>query len=209
MDDEFVEREVVLPNGPLRLLQPAESAELPDADGIEWAPIAPYWSVLWRSGVALAAELDEADLAGLRIAEVGCGLGVPSLAAARRGAEVLATDADPEAIEMLERNAGLNDLAVVTAVVDWAEPSGLLAEAPFDLVIAADVLYERGSAELLADLLPRLAPDAWVADPGRPTAAAMIGRLELARPPETAKRGVAAIHRLAFAGGRPGPLRRG
>ncbi len=209
MEDELVEREVDLPNGPLRVLQPAESAELPDADGIEWAPIAPYWSVLWRSGVALAAELDGADLDGLRIAELGCGLGVPSLTAARRGADVLATDADPEAIELLERNAGLNDLAVATAVVDWSEPVELFAAAPFDLVVAADVLYERGSAELLADLLPRLAPEAWVADPGRPASAAMIGKLELARPPETAKRGVAAIHRLAFAGGRPGPLRRG
>jgi predicted nicotinamide N-methyase len=41
-----------------RLLQPKESAELPDAGAVERAPIAPYWSVLWRSGMALARELD-------------------------------------------------------------------------------------------------------------------------------------------------------
>jgi predicted nicotinamide N-methyase len=36
------------------LLQLGEAAELPDDGPVEWAPVAPYWSVLWRSGVALA-----------------------------------------------------------------------------------------------------------------------------------------------------------
>ena len=53
---ELVSQSIELPSGELRLLQPRESAELPDAGGVEWAPIAPYWSVLWRSGVALARE---------------------------------------------------------------------------------------------------------------------------------------------------------
>jgi hypothetical protein len=58
-----------LPSGELRLLQPREAAALPDAGPVEWAPVAPYWSVLWRSGVALACELDGVALRGLRVVE--------------------------------------------------------------------------------------------------------------------------------------------
>ena len=88
--EELVTKSVDLPSGELRLLQPEESAELPDSGPVEWAPIAPYWSVLWRSGVALASELDGKPLCGLHVVELGCGLAVPSIAAARAGATALA-----------------------------------------------------------------------------------------------------------------------
>ena len=99
--EELVSQSIELPSGELRLLQPQESAELPDAGAVEWAPIAPYWSVLWRSGVALARELDGVPLRGLRVVELGCGLAVPSLAAARAGAAVLATDACADALTLV------------------------------------------------------------------------------------------------------------
>jgi len=138
-----------LPSGELRLLQPREAAALPDAGPVEWAPVAPYWSVLWRSGVALACELDGVALRGLRVVELGCGLAVPSIAAARAGAAVLATDAYAEALTLVARNARANDVRVETATVDWAEPDELVKRTPFDLVLAADVLYERASVALL------------------------------------------------------------
>jgi len=165
---------VALPGGELSILQPEECAELPDDGPIEWAPIAPYWAVLWRSGVALARELATEKLDGLRVVELGCGLGVPSLAAARGGASVLATDRCPEPLRLLGRNARENGLRLDTALVDWSEPAELLARAPFDLVLAADVLYERAAAAQLLKLLPQLAPEAWLADPGRPAASAFL-----------------------------------
>ena len=110
----------------------------------------PYWSVLWRSGVALARELDAVALRGLRVVELGCGLAVPSIAAARAGAAVLATDAWPEALALVARNAQANDVRIETATVDWAEPEKLVRRGPFDLVLAADVLYERASVVLAA-----------------------------------------------------------
>src|SRR3954451_23430675 len=143
--EELVSQAVELPGGALGLWQPKESAELPDSGAVEWAPIAPYWSVLWRSGVALARELDGVPLRGLRVVELGCGLAVPSIAAARGGAAVLATDACPDALPLAERNANANDVRIETATVDWAEPGDLVERAPFDLVLAADVLYERAS----------------------------------------------------------------
>ena len=62
----------------------------------------PYWAELWPSGLALARALP-ARLDGLRVVELGCGLGVPSLVAAARGARVTAIDWAAEAIELLRR----------------------------------------------------------------------------------------------------------
>jgi predicted nicotinamide N-methyase len=194
--EELVSQSVELPSGELRLLQPQESAELPDAGAVEWAPVQPYWSVLWRSGVALARELEGMALRGLRVVELGCGLAVPSIAAARGGATVLATDACADALELVARNAHLNDVGIETATVDWAEPDELVRRAPFDLVLAADVLYERVSIPLLLSLLPRLAPEAWLADPGRPAGVAFLEQAGSRWSIETRDRDVVLVHRL-------------
>jgi predicted nicotinamide N-methyase len=200
MPEELVSQSIELPSGDVRLLQPQEAAELPDAWEVEWAPIAPYWSFLWRSGLALARELDGVPLRGLRVVELGCGLGLPSIAAARAGADVLATDGDPEALALLGRNAELNGVEVETARVDWHEPEGLVGRGPFDLVLAADVLYERESIPLLLALLPRLAPEAWIADPGRKPADEFLEGTGGRWTAETHSRDIIRIHRLRRAG---------
>ncbi|HYI99077.1 MAG TPA: methyltransferase domain-containing protein [Thermoleophilaceae bacterium] len=197
MFEDLVSQSVELPSGELHVLQPAESAELPDDGPVEWAPIAPYRSVLWRSGVALARELDGTALRGLRVIELGCGLALPSLTAARAGAAVLATDECPEALRLVTRNAEANGVRVETATVDWTEPDEIVRRAPFDVVLAADVLYEDAAIAPLLALLPRLAPQAWLADPGRPAAEAFFeqaGRCGWTM--ETRLRGVVRIHRL-------------
>ncbi len=197
MAEGLVSRSVELPGGELRILQPEEAAELPDDGAVEWAPIAPYWAVLWRSGVALARELEGEELGGRRVVELGCGLAVPSIAAARAGASVLATDVCPEALALAKRNARANGVRIETATVDWAAP-GELGSAPFDLVVAADVLYERSAVAPLLSLLPRLAPEAWLADPGRPAAGAFLEQASRRWPVDTRVRGVVRIHRLRF-----------
>lgn len=169
---------------------------MPDAGPVEWAPIAPYWSVLWRSGVALAGELEGVALRGLRVVELGCGLAVPSIAAARAGATVVATDVCGDALALAARNAQANDARIETAMVDWAEPGQLLGRAPFDLALAADVFYERDSVAQLQSLLPRLTPEAWIADPGRPGADAFLEAAARRWSIDTRVRGVVRIHRL-------------
>lgn len=198
MTEELVSQSIELPSGELRVLQPQESAALPDAGPVEWAPVAPYWSVLWRSGVALARELHGAALRGLRVVELGCGLAVPSIAAAAAGAAVLATDACAEALTLAARNARANGVRIDTAAVDWREPGELVRRAPFDLVLAADLLYERGSVAPLLSLLPRLAPKALLADPGRPAAGAFLEQAGRRWPVQTRVRGVVRVHRLGF-----------
>jgi predicted nicotinamide N-methyase len=201
--EDLITHEVELPGGTLRVLQPAESAELPDDGPVEWAPLVPYWSVLWRSGVALAREVAGEDLGGRRVVELGCGMALPSIAAARAGAEVLATDVDPDGVELVVRNAELNGVAVETAVVDWTSARAtdeLLVRGPFDIVLAADVLYERPTVARMLSLLPRLAPVVWLADPSRPTAAVFLEQArERGWEIDTVTRGVIDVHRLLIA----------
>jgi predicted nicotinamide N-methyase len=177
--EDLVTKTIELPRGELTLQQPREAVEVPDVGPVEWAPMAPYWTVFWRSGVALARELEAVELRGLRVVEVGCGLGVPSIAAARAGAEVLATDVHTEALGLVERNAQANGVKLETAIADWSTSDELIRRGPFDLALASDVLYERQSVGPLLGLLPSLAPEAWLADPGRPAAPAF--REEAAR----------------------------
>ena len=164
----------------LRLLRPRDGDALldellaeddPDEDRL------PFWAELWPSGTALARVVGHSPLAGRRVLELGCGLGLVSVAAAAAGARVLAVDRSPEAIAFTAANAARNRARLSTAVCGWAEPAPLLARGPWELVLAADVLYERRNADLLLDLLPRLlAPgrQAWVADPGRPHTAGFL-----------------------------------
>lgn len=196
MAEDFVTHAIELPSGELRLLQPGEAAEIPDDHQVEWAPLAPYWSVLWRSGKALARELEGEELRGRRVVELGCGLAIPSIAAARAGADVLATDGDIDALGLISRNAAENGVELETAMVDWGDPDELVERGPFDLVLGSDILYERPSVALLLELLPRLAPVAWIADPGRPAADAFLEEARRRWAIETRTRGVVQLHRI-------------
>lgn len=98
----------------------------------------PFWAFCWGSGQALARFLlDHPEhVRGQRVVDLGCGSGVAGLAAARAGArEVIAVDLDPVAREAVRCNAARNDLRIETS-------SG--PPASWDLMLAADVLYETG-----------------------------------------------------------------
>jgi predicted nicotinamide N-methyase len=116
------------------------------------------------------------DLERQRVLELGCGLGLPALAAALRGADVLATDWAEDAIELLRRNAERNGVFLRVARVRWSEPEALLRLAPWDLVLGADLLYEARNAEQLGELLPRLGGEVVLAEPGRPYAKEFLDR---------------------------------
>jgi len=122
----------------------------------------PYWAELWPAALDLARALP-VDLAGLRVVELGCGLGVPSLVAAARGADVTAVDWAADAIALLRANAARNRVRVEAVHADWRGFDG-----SFDLALAADVLYEARNVEPLVGLLSRLAPEALVGLAGRP-----------------------------------------
>jgi predicted nicotinamide N-methyase len=173
----LVEEELDLAPGlSLEILRPPSAEELIDEAAFDEEEFLPYWAELWPSGLALARHVASLEVSGLRVLELGCGLGLPSLAAAARGAEVLATDWAQDAIELLRRNADRNRVFVRVAQVRWSEPDPLLRAAPWDLVLGADLLYEARNAEQLAELLPRLGGEMLLAEPGRPYAKEFLGR---------------------------------
>lgn len=143
----------------------------------------PYWADLWPSGRVLADALAERPLEGRSVLELGCGLGLPAIAAHLAGARVLATDWYEVALEYARRNAERLSPGspLDTMLVDWtAPPPDLTARAPFDLVVGADILYEPRHGALLAGLLPRLVDpggEVLIADPRRPDAADLLDRL--------------------------------
>jgi predicted nicotinamide N-methyase len=173
---DLVESVVELPGRTLSILRPRDAEALLDEDAFEHEEFLPYWAELWASGETLAQEVAQRDVAGLRIVELGCGLALPSLAAASGGAHVLATDWSPDAIALARENARGNGLELETAIVRWSEPNALVERAPWDLVLAADVLYERRNVDELLALLPQLGSAVLLADPGRPHAKAFFER---------------------------------
>jgi predicted nicotinamide N-methyase len=146
----------------LTLVRPSEPEALLDEEAFADDEFMPYWAELWPAGLALAEALPD-DLAGVRVVELGCGLGVPSLVAAARGAAVTAVDWAADAIALLRENAARNGLELEAVRTDWRGFDGV-----FDLALAADVLYEARNVEPLVRLLPLIAPEALVALAGRP-----------------------------------------
>jgi predicted nicotinamide N-methyase len=171
---ERVADTVQLRSRTLSIVRPPDAAELIDEDEFARDEFLPYWAELWPSGIALARFAERFVRPGQRVVELGCGLGVASIAAALAGARVLATDWAADALAFTAENAALNGAAVDTALVRWSEPEPLLELAPWDWVLAADVLYEHRNVAPLLDLLPRLGRQALLADPGRPAARAFL-----------------------------------
>ena len=107
-------------------------------------------TVLWPAGFLLAQwAAGGACAAGLRVLELGAGVGAPSIACALSGARVLATDVAPTSLALIEANAGLNGVAAAalrTARFDWhsdADLERVAAGGPYDLVMGAALQFER------------------------------------------------------------------
>ena len=153
---------------------PGDWEALRQDEGAAGRPV-PFWARPWPSGTALAdAVAAEPPPAGARVVELGCGLAVPSIVSARAGADVLATDGATDAVAYAAHSLALNQVTGEVAHAAWAEHGDELVErGPFDLVLAADVLYTPANAKALLGLLPRLlAPwgELRLADPGRANA---------------------------------------
>src|SRR4051794_25240203 len=180
MDEDLVEQVVALSGRDVVIVRPRDGETLIDDQAFEDDEYIPYWADLWPSAELLARTLIGRALRGARVLELGCGLGLPSVAAALAGGRVMSTDWAPEALEAVRRNAERNGISLETAVCDWRAPPERLCEASWDLVIAADVVYERRNAEPVCALLERLDTETWLADPGRAPCEQLLADLELA-----------------------------
>lgn len=105
-----------------------------------------YWAFCWGSGLGLARWLLQNPdvVAGKRVADVGCGCGIGAIAAKMAGAnEVIACDSDGDALLSARMNAGLNNVSLA-----FADDVACLDNG-FDLILMADVLYDKSNYPLL------------------------------------------------------------
>jgi len=196
VDPAYSEEVIDVAGRRLTLLRPPSAEALIDEEAFDEDEFLPYWAELWPSGLALARAVAALDLRGARVLELGAGLGLPSLAAALGGADVLATDWAEDAVELLRANAERNGIELRATVVRWDAPEPLLRDAPWTLVLGADLLYERRNADQLLELLPRLGGDALLADPARPFARGFLERAAAHWDVATETEGTMALHRM-------------
>ena len=138
------------------LLHPDSADALIDEGEFDLDERLPYWAVIWPSAIALARYISERGLSDKKVVELGCGVGLPSVVALDRGAKVTATDHYAVALDFARQNAKTNTgRGLNTAHLDWHSPhTGDIGR--FDLVIAADVLYEQRNVPALTSLIPDL-----------------------------------------------------
>jgi predicted nicotinamide N-methyase len=152
----------------------------------------PIFGLLWPSGQQLAMRMAvHALIANERIIEIGCGLGLASLVAHRRGADVTASDCHPLAAEFLRENERLNALSPMpyrhgfwsnaemsgSDPIEQAQPR---VRGRFDLIIGSDILYERDDSGALPWFIAQHAnPGAqiWIVDPDRANRAAFTRQM--------------------------------
>ncbi len=120
-----------------------------------------YWAFCWASGQVLAKYiLDHPEIVkGKKVLDFGTGSGIVAIAAIKAGAKhVIACDIDQDALLSCQANARLNNVEF--------ELSGDLfsiKDTDIDLLIAADVLYDRENLSFL-DTFFDFAPNILLAD---------------------------------------------
>lgn len=116
-------------------------------DGISDA-LWPISGVIWPSSIILAVHMDHLNLTDKKVLDIGCGVAIPSLLAAVKGAIVTATDFNTVAKELLEDNCKANGLEPIRfEQASWNTPISL---GSFDLIVGADLLYEEEHFKILA-----------------------------------------------------------
>ena len=181
---DSVEERIALPVGEVALARPRDAEALLTEEGFEKEEFLPYWAELWTSAVALADDVARRSLRGASVVELGCGLGLPSIAAALAGGRVLATDWSPDAVRVTAANAAMNEVRLETERVAWGAPDAIVERAPWPYVIASDVLYEPRNVDALLGLLPLLVDRksrVLLADPGRSPAKEFLERAAAGR----------------------------
>lgn len=147
---------------------------------------------VWQAGEVLARLLVSPEyaalVAGRRVLDLGCGTGIVGLAAAALGAEeVCLTDAGP--LALAEHNLRANVLEVAGTRVSATELSfgdprqiaALRRDGPFDLIVAADTLFEHGHSLAYADSAQRLLADTIIALSSRSTTVLIASPNEVRR----------------------------
>jgi predicted nicotinamide N-methyase len=159
----LVHEQVLVEERSFIIARPRESDRLLDHPSVRSAFVAdeymPYWADLWPAARMLAkAILRERWTPGQRALEVGCGLGLPGIAALAMGLHVTFSDYDATALRFAADNARANGFEHWdTLQMDWRYPP---ENVHFAIILASDLIYEmRNIAPLVALIQKMLEPD--------------------------------------------------
>jgi len=123
-------------------------ALLRDTQGLE----PPYWALIWIGARAIAERIARKPIQG-RVLDLGCGLGLSGLTAARGGAEVVFADYVPECLEFVRASVAHNGFAdTQLRLCDFTRDE---CDGPYDHILAADVVYDPASYTSLVEFLDR------------------------------------------------------
>jgi len=121
----------------------------------------PYWAHLWTGATTLASYVEEhIDCTGLRVLDLGCGLGLTGIVAGLKGGHVTFADKEQDALVFATANARRNHCPPFTArLLDFAQAEHNTGEPRFSLILGAEILYDRPTFPALVSFLNRhLAP---------------------------------------------------
>jgi predicted nicotinamide N-methyase len=159
----LLREQVIVEDRTFIIMRPSESDRLLDHPSVRSAFAAddymPYWADLWPAARMLAkAILRDSWPCGQRALEVGCGLGLPGIAALAMGLNVTFSDYDASALYFAADNARANGFhAFQTLQMDWRYPPENLR---FPIILASDLIYEmRNIAPLVSLIKQMLEPD--------------------------------------------------
>jgi ETFB lysine methyltransferase len=163
---DVVTESIDLPGGPVSLLLVRDASKLLEAIDVETFAEderLPYWAELWPSAIALArGTLDTPGLRGRKVLELGCGVGLGGITAARAGGAVTMTDYEDDALLFARYNVATNVSPPLPIVrhLDWRTPDGI---GRYDVILGADIVYERRNFDPLLGLFRRvLSPAGYV-----------------------------------------------
>ncbi len=136
--------------------------------------LCPYFGIVWPSARALATFMSERkkQFNKKRGIEVGAGLSLPSLLAAKIGAQMTVSDFHPDVAAWVKKNADMNGVNLKYVEWDWTNenPPSDISYGSYDFVLASDVLYEKRHPEELVRALAKLVTPTgsiYLSDPGR------------------------------------------
>ena len=136
----------------VRTLRDRQQFDDPEGVAADLGICSASWSMfgqIWDSARVLADLMQDFDIEGKRILEVGCGIGLASLVLNHRLADITATDHHPEAEAFLLANVGINNKRLIPFFrTGWSDEDCGLGR--FDLIVASDLLYERDNVPMLA-----------------------------------------------------------
>ena len=114
----------------------------------------PFWVKIWEASLVLADLLAKLpDASGKTLLELGAGLAVPGLAAAKAGMTVTLSDYQEHILDFERVSAAASGAQADCLLLDWKNPPEDLPR--FDILAGAEILFREEFFQPLLDIMKR------------------------------------------------------